>query len=158
MVWDFRLIGLSALSLYNRWNAYVAFCCGRFHSAAAYFRCVGKTMKTPIGLNRWHDYSRQPCKYKKKFWRMCPFVVSLLYIEEHAMGTIKKSMRVPQAVILLSRFWMPPSTLAYKYNTRQPFAAANRCILTFEVTTQVATEKTKTMINPLNSLGASPWC
>ena len=34
-------------------------------------------MKTPIGLNRWHDYSRQPCKYKKKFWRVCPFVVSL---------------------------------------------------------------------------------
>ena len=27
---------------------------------------------------------------------------------------------------------MPPSTLAYKYNTRQPLAAANRCILTFE--------------------------
>ena len=26
------------------------------------------------------------------------------------------------------------------------------------VTAQVATEKTKTMINPLNRLGASPWC
>ena len=149
MVWDFRLIGLSVLSLYNRRNAYVAFCCGRFHFAAANFRCValavrthrrrdatticlGKTIKASIGLNPWHDYSRQPCKYKKKFWRVCPFVVSLLYIEEHAMGTIKKSMRIPQAVILLSRFWMPPSTLAYKYNTRQPLAAANRCILTFE--------------------------
>ena len=61
-------------------------------------------MKASIGLNPLHDYSRQPCKYKKNFWRVCLFVVSLLYIEEHAMGTIKKSMSIPQAVILLSRF------------------------------------------------------
>ena len=44
-----------------------------------------------------------------------------------------------------------------KFASLIAFERFERFVLKKLVTTQVATEKTKTKINPLKSLGASPW-